>query len=94
MDEASPVIRRWCRGKEPACQCRKCKRPGFDPWVRKSPCRRKEQPTPVFFPGKSHGHWSLVGFSPWGLKGLDTTEHASFTFMKAYLKMDPLSFFS
>ena len=20
-------------GKEPACQCRKCKRPGFDSWV-------------------------------------------------------------
>ena len=20
-------------GKEPACQCRKCKRRGFDPWV-------------------------------------------------------------
>ena len=24
-------------GKEPACQCRKRKRPGFDPWVGRSP---------------------------------------------------------
>ena len=28
--------------------------------------RRKWQPTPVPFPGKSHGQRSLVGCSPWG----------------------------
>ena len=28
---------RLCSGKEPTCQCRKHKRCGFDPWVRKSP---------------------------------------------------------
>ena len=32
------------------------------------------QPTPVFLPGKSHGQWSRAGYSPWGLKELDTTE--------------------
>ena len=32
------------------------------------------QPTPVFFPGESHGQRSLVGYSPWGHKELDTTE--------------------
>ena len=36
--------------------------------------RRKWQPTPVFMPGKSHGPRSLVGYSPWGCKELDTTE--------------------
>jgi len=36
--------------------------------------RRKWQPTPVFLPGKSHGWWNLVGYSPWGRKELDTTE--------------------
>ena len=46
----------------------KCKRVGFDPWVRKIPWRRKWQPTPVFLPGKSHGQRSLVGYSPWGHK--------------------------
>jgi len=38
------------------------RRHGFDPWVGKIPCRRKWQPTPVFFPGKSHGHKSLAGY--------------------------------
>ena len=35
---------------------------------------RKWQPTPVFLPGKLHGQRSLVGYSPWGRKGSDTTE--------------------
>ena len=61
-------------GKESACQCRRCKRGGFNPWVRKIPWRRKWQPTPVFLPGKSHGQRSLAGYSPWGCKELDTTE--------------------
>ena len=26
-------------GKEPTCQCRRCKRSGFDPWVGKVPWR-------------------------------------------------------
>ena len=33
-------------GKEPACQCRRCKRRGFDLWVRKIPWRQAWQPTP------------------------------------------------
>ena len=33
----------------------KCKRHGFNPWVRKIPWKRKWQPIPVFSPGKSHG---------------------------------------
>ena len=31
-------------------------------------------PTPVFLPGESHGQKSLVGYSPWSCKELDTTE--------------------
>ena len=54
--------------------CLQCGRPGFSPWVRKIPCRRKWQPTPVFLPGKSHGWRSLVGYSPWGPKESDRTE--------------------
>ena len=34
----------------------------------KIPWRRKWQPTPVFLPGKSHGHRSLAGYSPRGRK--------------------------
>ena len=36
--------------------------------------RRAWQPTPVLFAGESHGQRSLVGYSPWGHTGLDTTE--------------------
>ena len=32
------------------------------------------QPTPVLLPGKSHGWRSVVGYSPWGHKELNTTE--------------------
>ena len=47
----------------------------FNPWVGKIPWRRKWQPTPVFLPGESHGQRSLMGYSPWGHKESDTTEH-------------------
>ena len=57
--------------------CLQCRRPGFDPWVRKIPWRRERLPTPVFMPGKSHGLRSLVGYSPWGRKELDMTEGLS-----------------
>ena len=40
-------------GKESTCQCRRHRRPRFNPWVRKIPWRWKWQPTLVFFPGKS-----------------------------------------
>ena len=36
-------------GTHPACQCRRCKRLGFNPWVGMIPWRRQWQPTPVFF---------------------------------------------
>ena len=48
-------------GKEPACQCRRHKRCGFDPWVGKIPWRRTQQPTAVLLPGESHGQKSLQG---------------------------------
>ena len=110
-------------GKELAHQCKRQKRHGFDPWVRKIPWRRSWQPTPVFLPGESHGpkslsigphrvghNWSdlacmhtalrrrqwhptpvllpgkshgqrsLVGCSPWGRWGSDTTERLHFHF--------------
>ena len=54
--------------------CRQRGRPGFDPWVGKIPWRRKWQPTPVLLPEVSYGWTSLVGYSPWGCKKLDTTE--------------------
>ena len=46
---------------------------GFDPSVRE--ILKKWQPTPVFLPGKFHVQRSLAGYSPWGHKGSDMTEH-------------------
>ena len=37
--------------------------------------RRTWQPTPVFLPELSHGQRNLEGYSPWGRKESDTTEH-------------------
>ena len=54
--------------KESPCQGRRCRKRRFDYRVRKIPWRRKWQPTPVFFPGKSHGQRSLAGNSPGGCK--------------------------
>ena len=65
---------RWHSGKESACQCRRCKRHEFDPWVGKIPWRRAWQPTPVFLPGESHGQRRLVGYSLRGLRESDMTE--------------------
>ena len=64
-------------GKEPTCQCRRCKRLGFSPWVGKIPWRRKWHPTPIFLPGESHGWRSLVGCSPRSHKELDATDRLS-----------------
>ena len=61
-------------GKESACQCRRCKRQGFNPWVGKIPQRRAWQPTPVFLPEESHGQRSLADNCPQGCKEPDTTE--------------------
>ena len=68
-------VPRWCSDKEPACQCWRHKRCRIDPWVRKIPWRRKWQPAPVFLPGESHRQRNLAGYSPWGSKELDMTEH-------------------
>ena len=34
--------------------------------IRKTPWRKKWQPTPVFLTGKFHGQRSLADYSPWG----------------------------
>ena len=65
-------------GSDSKSVCLQCGRPGFDSWVRKTPWRRKWQPTPVLLPGDSHGGRSLVGYSPWGRKESDVTEQLQF----------------
>ena len=70
----------WLSGKESVCQCRRC---GLDPWVQRTPRSRKWKPTPVFLPGKAHGHRSLVGYSPWGHKRVRHNLATTATTMKS-----------
>ena len=52
-------------GKEPACQCRRSQRRGFNPLVRKMPWRRAWQPTPVSClenPMERGARWATVHF--------------------------------
>ena len=60
---------RWQSGQESSCQCRRHKRHGLDPWVRKSRWRRKWQPTLLFLipwtekPGGYPAQYSCLGNS-------------------------------
>ena len=66
-------------GKEFACQCRRWKRCGLDPWVRKISWSRKSQPNLAFLPEKFHEQRKLAGYSPCGHEESDTTEHICIT---------------
>ena len=54
-----------------------CRKPRFNPWIRKILRRRERQPTLVFLPEESHGHRCLAGYSPWTPKESDMTERLS-----------------
>ena len=71
--------------------CLQCRRPGFNPCIGKIPWRRKWQSTPGLLPGKSHGQKSLVDYSPWSLKELDTTEKLHFTSVMTFCISSALS---
>ena len=58
---------------------------GFNPWVGRILWRREWLPTPVLLPGEFHGQRSLAGYSPWGCKGLDSTEQLTLRYLiRAY----------
>ena len=57
-------------GKEPACQTQVRALGREDPMVE----GMATHSSPEFLPGESHGHRSLVGYSPWGRREVDTTE--------------------
>ena len=48
----------------------------FDLWVRKIPLEKKMATYSSILAGKFHGQRSLMGYSPWGRKESDVTEHA------------------
>ena len=50
---------------------------GSIPGSGRSPGEGNGNPLQLLLPGKSHGQRSLVGYSPWGRKELDTIERAT-----------------
>ena len=64
------VVSQWFSGKGSTCQCRRHR---FKPLVRRMPWRRKCLSTSVFLLVKLHEQTSLAGYSPWGLKEVDST---------------------
>ena len=51
---------------------------GLIPGSGRSPGEGNGKPTAVLLPGESHGGRSLVGYSSWGHKELDTTKRLHF----------------
>ena len=76
-------------GKESTCQCRRLKRCRFDPWVRKTPWRRKWQSTPVLWPGEFHRQKTLVS-CPRGTKESDMPKYTH-TLLRWQADPSPLS---
>ena len=81
---------RWYRGKAASCQCRKQVTQGQS-LGQGDPLEEGMATRSSALPGKSHGQRSLVGYSPWGRKGLDLLSmacQASFYFRlyNSYIK--------
>ena len=67
--------------KQSVCQCR---RPGFNPWVKKIPWEGNGSLLQLFLPGESQGQKSLTGYSPWGHRvGHDRTTFSFWSFQVA-----------
>ena len=79
-------------GKEPACQCKRCKRLRFDLWVRKVPWRGAWQPAPVFLPGRIPWTEEPGGLPSMGLQrvGHDWSDLARMHFFQGQEDYDQL----
>ena len=66
---------RWCSGKESSCNAGDAGDRGLS-LDQEDPLEEDLQTTPVCLPRQSHGLKSLAGYSPWGHKESDMTEHA------------------
>jgi hypothetical protein len=66
-------------------ECLQCRRPGFNPRVRKILWRRAWQTTPVFLPGELYGQRNLAGYNPMHLTELDTTEQLTISLSWSFL---------
>ena len=66
-----------------------CRRPGFDPWDGKIPCRRAWQPTPVFLRGESSWTEEPGGLQSIGSQrvGHDTVHHITWLAVCEWLSL-------
>ena len=71
-----PVFPSGSDGKESACNAGD---QGLIPGWGRYPGEAKWLPTPVFWPGQSHGRRSLAGPNPWGRKESDMVERLPHT---------------
>ena len=75
-DDLSETWKQWHQHSWPhlpiEVRPKRCK---LDPWVRKIPQRRPQQPTPVFLPGESHRQRNLAGCNPQGHTEMDMTSN-------------------
>ena len=62
-------------GKESACNVGDL---GSIPELGRAPVRGHGRPLQYSCLENPHGHRSLAGYSPWGRKELDTTEHSTY----------------
>ena len=69
--------------------CPQCRRPQFNPWVKKIPWRREWKHTPGFLSGEFHGQRSFSGYNSWGHKKSDMTK--KLTFWEISLQFCPLT---
>ena len=81
-----PVMDFLCSldGKESTCNAGDL---GSIPGWGRSPGEGNRLPTPVFWPGQSHGQRSLAGYSLWGHKESDTTKRLTHTHSISDTKM-------
>ena len=70
--------------KEAHFKCKNSYRWKVHEWKKYTMLEGNGTPTPVLLPGKSHGWRSLVGCSPWGRWGSDTTERLHFHFSPSF----------
>ena len=79
MDRQTEVFLGGVSGKEPACQSRRHRRPGFIPGSERSPGGGHGNPLQYSCLENPHGKRSLLGYSLRGCKELDTTDMTEHT---------------
>ena len=67
------ALPQWFNSKESACNPGNTGNVGLIPWSGRSPGEEHGHPLQYSCLEKSHGQRSLVGYSPWGYKELNTT---------------------